>query len=143
MIYRSCQAIWNAANETLPKEIMISNSLVQWVMIYPLPFHPILKEAMDITTRLLTSWNDDRKNHWSTHDRIVCLSGPAVLAVATKNAYEAAGHNWERLMVTMKSGIDFEGKVLYKSPLSGLLYKKQKHYNHVGSSIHLLGGIRT
>lgn len=133
---KSCTDIWKAAEIDFPTKVMTPNSLVQWAMIFPLPKHPILKEAMDLTTNLINYWEDKADNRWSTHDRIVCLSGPAVLAVATHRAYEASGHSWDRLMATMENGIDYNKKLFYKSKhLGGSFYNKKKpHYNRFGPS---------
>ena len=128
----SCRTVWRASNEIFPERVVTPNSILQWAMVFPLPRHPILKEAMELATRLISAWEDKTDNHWSTHNRIVCLSGPALLSVATNRAYEEAGQDWDKLMVSME-GVDFNGKLLYKTPQSGELYKKSQHYNNIGS----------
>ncbi|CAJ1967845.1 unnamed protein product [Cylindrotheca closterium] len=127
-----CTPIWKSINFQFPQTIlMTNNSVAQWAMIFPRPKHPILLETMNLATALIGKWVDTNstttttKNETNTNSnnqtsfpmklRVVCLSGPAILAVAADKVYRSNQNSWDGLGVTMETGTDYSGKLQYKN----------------------------
>jgi len=87
---------------SFPKELLSSPStgiLLQWAMFFPVPKHPILYQALQLSATLVNSWTDDHhhpNSHgavdynamtWSPMQKAMCLTGPLVFSVA-------ADHTW-------------------------------------------------
>lgn len=104
-----CQGIWNASNLTLPQSY--DRSVLQWMLIFPLPRHPILWQALDLIDHLIAAasyWDDPTV---SLADKVLCVTGPVVFTVAVHSVVESFPHvqvHWE--------GIDYNGKALFKDP---------------------------
>jgi mannosyltransferase OCH1-like enzyme len=110
-----CTRIWKTINLPFPRNIMTNHSLAQWAMIFPRPKHPILRETINLATELIDKWVDNNKTGFPMKLRVVCLSGPAILAVSADRVYRANNNTWDGLGITMESGTDYGGKLQYKN----------------------------
>jgi Glycosyltransferase sugar-binding region containing DXD motif len=114
-----CRGIWTASNMTLPETY--DRSVLQWMLIFPLPHHPILWQALHLVDRLIAAaaqWDDDNNDNIDHHraaftlaDKVLCVTGPAVFTVAVHSVVEA----FPQLQVHWE-GIDYNGKALFKDP---------------------------
>jgi hypothetical protein len=132
-----CQGIWNAANMTLPDSY--ERSVLQWMLIFPLPRHPILWQALQLVDQLMAAasrWdhaiigsgkNDGPRQQQQQQrhgDKVLCVTGPAVLTVAVHSVLETFPQltvHWE--------GIDYNGQARFKDKDAApdeLHYQKSK-----------------
>jgi mannosyltransferase OCH1-like enzyme len=119
----NCTRIWATVNRTFPSTLAISNDrcLVQWMLIFPEPGHPVLQEVIELATQLILEWNDTLSPYFSVKDRAVCLTGPAVFSVAVER--HAATSQF------VLDGVDYEHKALFKMEQSQGLDEENKRYD--------------
>ncbi|KAL3934387.1 MAG: hypothetical protein SGBAC_009887 [Bacillariaceae sp.] len=110
-----CRRVWSRLDLPFPSKIMTNNSLVQWAMVFPRPKHPILREVVNTATNLIEKWDDSRMRGLPMKARVVCLSGPAILAISADRVYRANHNSWDGLGITFESGTDYDGKLVYKN----------------------------
>jgi hypothetical protein len=118
---QGCKPAWSKANLTFPEfSVRLSYpgadpnqtyGVVQWMMVFLRPRHPILLEAIRLVTEMVTLWRDDDEemNQWTAHQKVVCTTGPVSFITAVHNVLmsENVGGDLTRLNVKFHAMRDY------------------------------------
>mmetsp|Transcript_26720 Transcript_26720/g.41104 ORF Transcript_26720/g.41104 Transcript_26720/m.41104 type:complete len:374 (-) Transcript_26720:363-1484(-) len=142
-----CSGIWDTLGvEAFPKTLLapdgIQRPIAQYAMVFPQPYHPILKETLLYMLLLFNRWDEDNiflHSNFEMQSKILCITGPGMWTVAISRAFEKHDASYLKTRFSDNRGngdlIEHPVRLIQR-----ILDGQHKHYLNIGRSHPLLVG---